>query len=177
MATGALSGGNVEGEIRKKIIEDDLVYGIAACPPKLFYNVPLAVSLWFVRKTKPESMKRKVLFIYAKKMFKQISRRQVVLTENHIAKIVEKFRMFENGEPEDKINEVGFAKVATIEDIAKNGYTLTPGRFVGIRADEDEIPFEEKMKTYSNELSVLLKEEEKLTRRVREVFDALDLQV
>jgi type I restriction enzyme M protein len=177
MATGALSGGNVEGEIRKKIIEDDLVYGIVACPPKLFYNVPLAVSLWFVRKTKPESMKRKVLFIYAKKMFKQISRRQVILTEEHVAKIVEKFRMFEAEEPEDKINEVGFAKVVAIEEIGKNGYALTPGRYVGIREDEDETPFEEKMKSYSEELADLLHEEEELTGKIRQVFTTLGFQV
>jgi type I restriction enzyme M protein len=177
MAMGALSGGNVEGEIRRKIVEDDLVYGIVACPPKLFYNVPLAVSLWFVRKMKPESMKRKVLFIYAKKLFKQISRRQVILTEEHIAKIVEKFRMFEAGEPEDKINEVGFAKVATIEEIGKNGYALTPGRYVGIKEDEDEVPFEGKMRSYSEELASLLREEEELTNKIKEVFNALGFSV
>jgi len=137
----------------------------------------LAVSLWFVRKTKPESMKRKVLFIYAKKMFKQISRRQVVLTEEHIARVVEKFRMFENGEPEDKINEVGFAKVATIDEIEKNGYALTPGRYVGIKTEEDETPFEERMKGYSTELSRLLAEEEELRKKVREVFEALGFPV
>ncbi|MBC7091242.1 MAG: type I restriction-modification system subunit M [Nitrososphaeria archaeon] len=177
MATGALSGGNVEGEIRRKIVEDDLVYGIVACPPKLFYNVPLAVSLWFLRKTKPESMKRKVLFIYAKKMFKQVSRRQVVLTEEHIARIVEKFRMFENGMPEEKINEVGFAKIAPIDEIEKNGYTLTPGRYVGIKAEEEETPFEEKMKIYSAELSKLLAEERELTERIKELFNALGYSV
>jgi type I restriction enzyme M protein len=177
MAMGALSGGNVEGEIRKKIVDDDLVYGIVACPPKLFYNVPLAVSLWFLRRTKPESMKRKVLFIYAKKMFKQISRRQVVLTEEHIARIVEKFRMFETGEPEEKINEVGFAKVATIDDIEKNGYTLTPGRYVGIKAEEEETPFEERMKSYSTELSKLLAEERELAEKIKEVFNALGYSV
>jgi type I restriction enzyme M protein len=177
MAMGALSGGGVEGEIRKKIIEDDLVYGIVACPPKLFYNVPLAVSLWFLRKTKPENMKRKVLFIYAKKMFKPVSRRQVVLTEEHIAKIVEKFRMFENGKPEEKINEVGFAKVATIDEVGKNGYALTPGRYVGIKAEEDETPLKEKMEAYSKELSELLNQEEKLIEKIREVFAALGYRV
>lgn len=132
MANGALSGGGVEGEIRKKIIEDDLVYGIIACPPKLFYNVSLPVSLWFLRKSRPAQMKGKVLFIYAKKMFKAISRRQVIFTEEHLAKMVDKFRMFENGQSDDKINEIGFAKVATIQDIAKNGYVLTPGGMLGL---------------------------------------------
>ena len=177
MATGALSGGNVEGAIRRNIIEDDLVYGVVACPPKLFYNVPLAVSLWFIRKSKPECMKRKALFIYAKKTFKQISRRQVILTEEHIERITEKFKMFEAGEPEDKIDEVGFAKVVTIGDIEKNGYVLTPGRFVGIKAEEDETPFEDRMKAYSVELSNLLAEEEELTQRVKETLGSLGYKV
>ncbi|MCM8811200.1 MAG: SAM-dependent methyltransferase, partial [Candidatus Omnitrophica bacterium] len=177
MANGALSTSGIEGEIRRRIIEDDLVYGIVACPSKLFYNVTLPVSLWFLRKSKPDHMKGKVLFIYAKKMYKQISRRQVIFTDEHIEKIVEKFRMFERGEPEEKINEIGFAKVADLEEIEKNGFVLTPGRYVGIKIEEDEIPFEEKMKSYSEELSKLLKEEEELTQKVKEVFKALNFEI
>ena len=85
--------------------------------------------------------------------------------------------MFEAGVPEEEINEVGFAKVATLEEIAKNGYVLTPGRYVGIKINDDGIPFEEKMKTYSEELSKLLREEEELTGKVREVFKALGFGV
>jgi len=177
MANGALSVGNQEGEIRKKIIEDDLVYGIIATPPKMFYTVSLPVSLWFLRKSKPENMKRKILFIYAKKMFKPISRKQNIFTEEHIAKIVEKFRMFENGEPEDKINEIGFAKVATIEEVAKNGYVLTPGRYVGIKTDEEDASFEEKMKEYSRELSDLIRKEIELTNKIKEVFKSLGWEI
>ncbi len=177
MANGALSGGNAEGEIRKKIIEDDLVYGIIATPAKLFYTVSLPASLWFLRKSKPEHMKGKTLFIYAKKMFKPISRKQVIFTDEHIEKIVAKFRMFEQGESEDMINETGFAKVATIEEMAKNGYVLTPGRYVGIKEVEDETSFEEKMSTYSEELSALLEEDKELTRKIREIFDTLGFKL
>ena len=177
MANGALSGCGVEREIRKKIIEDDLVYGVVACPAKLFYNVSLSVSLWFLRKSKPDHMKSRVLFIYAKNIFKPISRRQVVLTEEHITKIVEKFRVFGKGEPAENINEVGFAKVATQEDIAKNGYVLTPGRYVGIKMVEDEAAFEDKLKAYSEELAKLLREEEELTGNVKKVFKALNFKV
>jgi type I restriction enzyme M protein len=177
MANGALSIGGIEGEIRKKIIENDLIYGIVATPPKMFYTVSLPASLWFLRKEKPEHMRGKVLFIYAKKLFKPISRRQNVFTDEHIAKIVEKFRMFERREPEEKINEVGFAKVATIEEIAKNGYVLTPGRYVGIKFDEEDEPFEEKMKKYSEELLELLKREKELNYKIREVFKAFGLEV
>ena len=118
-------------------------------------------------------MKNKVLFIYAKKMYKQISRRQVTFTEEHINRIVEKFRLFEQGADEENINEVGFAKVATIEDIEKNGWVLTPGRYVGIKIEDDGIPFEKKMEEYSKELRVLLKEEEKLNKKIKDVFKAL----
>ena len=177
MANGALSVGGVEGEIRRKIIQDDLIYGIIATPPKMFYTVSLPASLWFIRKTKPEHMKGKILFIYAKKMYKPISRKQNIFTEEHIAKIVEKFRMFERGEPEEKINEIGFARVATIEEVAKNGYVLTPGRYVGIKLDEEDISFEEKMSQYSKELSELLRKEAELTKKIREVFKSLGWEV
>jgi len=177
MANGALSVGGVEGEIRRKIIQDDLIYGIIATPPKMFYTVSLPASLWFIRKTKSEHMKGKILFIYAKKMYKPISRKQNIFTEEHIAKIVEKFRMFERGEPEEKINEVGFAKVATLEEVAKNGYVLTPGRYVGIKLDEEDVSFEEKMSQYSKELSELLRKEAELTEKIREVFKSLGWEV
>ncbi len=177
MANGALSTGGVEGKIRERIIKNDFVYGIVATPAKLFYTVSLPVSLWFLRKNKPDHMKEKVLFIYAKNMYKPISRRQVIFTEEHINKIVEKFRMFEAGEDEEEINELGFAKVATIEEIKKNGWVLTPGRYVGVKIEDDGIPFEEKMKEYSKELSKLFKEEEELTEKIKEVFKALGFEV
>jgi type I restriction enzyme M protein len=177
MANGALSVGGVEGEIRRKIIQDDLIYGIIATPPKMFYTVSLPASLWFIRKTKPEHMKGKILFIYAKKMYKPISRKQNIFTEEHIAKIVEKFRMFERGEPEEMINEVGFAKIATLEEVAKNGYVLTPGRYVGIKLDEEDVSFEEKMSQYSKELSELLRKEAELTEKIRVVFKSLGWEV
>jgi type I restriction enzyme M protein len=177
MANGALSGGNAEGEIRKKIIEDDLVWGVVACPPKLFYNVPLAVTLWFARKSKPAHMRRKVLFVYARKLYKQVSRRQVVITDKDIARIVEKFRLFGAGRPEEEINEVGFAKVTSLETISRNRYVLTPGRYVGIKIEEDQTPFPERMKAYSEELSKLLSEEEPLKSKVREVFSSLGYEV
>jgi len=172
MADGALSGGNAEGEIRKKLIKDDLVYGIVACPPKLFYNVSLPVSLRFLRKNKPEDMKEKVLSINAKDLYTQISRRQNEMRDEHIARIVDKFRLFEDGELE-KVDETGFAKVATAEKIAKNGHVPTPGRYVGVKLELDDESFDEKMRVYSEEVSKLLKEEGELSEKVRGIFEAL----
>lgn len=118
-----------------------------------------------------------MLFIYAKNIYKPISRRQVIFTEEHINKIVKKFRKFEAGEDEEEINELGFAKVATIEEIEKNGWVLTPGRYVGVKIEDDGIPFEEKMKEYSKELSKLFEEEKELTEKIKEVFKALGFEV
>lgn len=83
-----------------------------------------------------------------------------------------KVQAFRGGEL-DKIDEVEFAKVATLEEIAKNGYVLTPGRYVGVKLDLDDESFDEKMKIYSEELSKLLKEEEELKEKIRGVFEAL----
>ena len=117
-------------------------------------------------------------FIYlCKKTFKPISRRQVAFTEKHIAKMVKKFRMFEAREDEEKIDEVGFAKVATIKDIRKDGHVLTPGRYASIKIGDNGIPFEKKMEEYSQQLRLLLKEEEELTKKVCEVFKALGWEI
>ena len=64
-----------------------------------------------------------------------------------------------------------------LEEIKNNGYVLIPGRYVGIKLEEDEIPFEEKMKEYSTQLAELLKEEEKLSKKIKEVFKALGWEV
>jgi type I restriction enzyme M protein len=118
-------------------------------------------------------MKDKVLFINAKELYEPISRRQNVMTDEHISRIVQKFRLFEEGKLEE-INEIGFAKVATVEEISKNGYVLTPGRYVGVKLEiDDEQTFDEKMRTYSEELSRLLKEEEELTGKIKEVLNSL----
>jgi len=121
-------------------------------------------------------MKGKVLFVNTKDLYTPISRRQNVMTDGHIAKIVEKFRLFERGEL-DKIDEVEFAKVATLEEIAKNGYVLTPGRYVGVKLDLDDESFDEKMRVYDKELSKLLKEEKELKTKIKEVFDTLGYEM
>ena len=68
MANGALSVGGIEGEIRRRIIEDDLVYGIIVTPPKMFYTVSLPASLWFLRKSKPEHMRGVRFCLYMRKI-------------------------------------------------------------------------------------------------------------
>jgi type I restriction enzyme M protein len=159
LANGALStqsGG--EGDIRKKIIVDDLIEGIVAMPTQLFYSVTIPVTLWFI--TKGKKQKGKTVFIDARKMGHMVDRSHRDFSEEDIQKLSDTFEAFQNGTLED---EKGFCSVATLQDIAKQDYILTPGRYVGIEEQEDDgEPFDEKMTSLTTELYGLFEESHKL---------------
>ena len=128
LANGSLSsqsGG--EGEIRKNIVNADLVECIVAMPSQLFYTTGIPVSLWFLSKNKKQ--KGKTLFIDARNMGTLVTRKLRELTNEDIAKIADTYNAFCDGTLED---EKGFCAVVTTEDIEKQDYILTPGRYVGI---------------------------------------------
>ncbi len=172
MANGALAVGGRDGEIRKKIIEDDLIDIIIACPPKLFYNVGLPVSLWFVSKNKNNGRFRKrigeTLFIDARETFEPISRKQVIFTEENIQKIAETVRAWRGENHGSEYKDIaGFCKAVKKDEIVKNGYVLTPGRYVGIAEEEDDgVPFEAKMKKLQGELKQCFEEGKKLEKEI-----------
>lgn len=174
MANGALAVSGKEGEIRKKIIEDDLVDVIIACPPKLFFNVTLPVSLWFVTKNKElgryRNRKGETLFIDAKNEFEQISRKQVIFNDKQIQKIANTVRAWRGQEGVGEYKDIpGFCKVTTLEEIAKNGYVLTPGRYVGVEDEVDDgIPFADKMQKMETDLKKYFHESEKLEKEILE---------
>ncbi|MEI6042533.1 MAG: N-6 DNA methylase [bacterium] len=158
MPNGALAVSGKEGELRQKLIEADLVDVIISCPSKLFYNVSLPVSLWFLSKNKGGDRFRKrsgeTLFIDARDTFEQISRKQVVFNEKNIKKITDTVKAWREESGVEKYEDIsGFCKSANLEEIKKNGYVLTPGRYVGLADVEDDgISFEEKMQKLSVEL-------------------------
>ena len=180
MANGALAVSGREGEIRRKIIEEDLIDVIIACPPKLFYNVALPVSLWFASKNKKNGRFRdrtgETLFIDAREIFEQISRKQVIFTKEHIQKIADTVRTWrgENGAGEYK-DIAGFCKAAKKEEIAKNGYVLTPGRYVGVAEEEDDgVPFKDKMDKLSGELKEYFNEGAELEKKILDNFKKIN---
>ncbi|WP_101908558.1 type I restriction-modification system subunit M [Marasmitruncus massiliensis] len=170
LANGSLSsqsGG--EGEIRKKIIEDDLVEGIVAMPPQLFYTTQIPVSLWFLNRAKKQP--GKTLFIDARNMGTMISRRLREMADEDIAKIADTFIAFEEGTLAD---EAGFCAAASTEEIAKQDYILTPGRYVGLAEQEDDgEPFEEKMARLTSELSNLFAQSHELEDEIRRRLGAI----
>ena len=174
LANGALStqsGG--EGEIRRKIIEAALVEGIVAMPTQLFYSVTIPVTLWFI--TKGKKQKGRTLFIDARKMGHMVDRKHRDLSESDIARLADTFAAFQNGTLKD---EKGFCAVATTEEIAKQDYILTPGRYVGIEEQEDDgEPFEEKMTRLTAELSGMFKKSRALEDEIREKLGAIGYDI
>ena len=174
LANGALSSQTSgEGEIRKNIIEADLIEGIVALPTQLFYSVTIPVTLWFISKNKKQ--KGKTLFIDARKMGYMVDRKHRDFTEEDIEKLADTFTAFQEG----TLEEVkGFCAIATTEDIAKQDYILTPGRYVGIEEQEDDgEPFEDKMKRLTSELSDMFDKSHKLEDEIRKKLGAIGYEV
>jgi len=174
LANGSLSsqsGG--EGDIRRKIIEADLVDCIVAMPSQLFYTTQIPVSLWFLAKNKKQ--KGKTLFIDARKMGTMVTRKLRELTDEDIQKIAETYNAFAKG----TLEEVkGFCAVATTQEIAAQDYILTPGRYVGIEEQEDDgEPFEEKMARLTAELSGLFERSHELEEEIRQRLGAIGYEV
>ena len=174
LANGALSTqSSGEGEIRKKIIEDDLIEGIIAMPTQLFYSVTIPVTLWFI--TKGKKQKGKTLFIDARKMGHMVDRKHRDFTDEDIQKLADTFETFQKGTLEDV---PGFCKVADIQDIEKQDYILTPGRYVGIEEQEDDgEPFEEKMTRLTSELSEMFAKSRELEDEIRKKLGAIGYEI
>lgn len=174
LANGALSTqSSGEGEIRKRIIEDDLIEGIVAMPTQLFYSVTIPVTLWFISKNKKQ--KGKTLFIDARKMGFMVDRKHRDFSDEDIAKLADTFTAFQNGELEEV---KGFCAVATTGEIAKQDYILTPGRYVGIEEQEDDgEPFNEKMKRLTSELSEMFEKSHELENEIREKLGAIGYDI
>jgi len=174
LANGALSsqsGG--EGEIRRRIIEDDLVEGIVALPTQLFYSVTIPVTLWFITKNKRQ--KGKTVFIDARKMGYMVDRKHRDFSDEDIQKIAGTFAAFQEGALEDV---KGFCAVKTTADIAAQDFILTPGRYVGIeeQADDGE-PFEQKMTRLTGELSQMFDKSHELENEIRKSLGAIGYEV
>lgn len=174
LANGSLSsqtGG--EGTIRENIIKADLVEGIIAMPSQLFYTTGIPVSLWFLNRSKKRV--GKILFIDARNMGTMVSRKLRELTEDDILKIADTFNKFKDGTLE---NEKGFCAEVSIDELGKQDYILTPGRYVGIAdAEDDGEPFEEKMERLTTELSGLFAQSHDLEEEIRKQLGSIGFTI
>ena len=183
LANGSLSSmTSNEGEIRKNIVEADLVDCIVALPDKLFYNTMIPACLWFISRDKKDNKfkdrRGKILFIDARKMGVMVDRRHRELTDEDIKKIADTYHAW-RGENKLEYKDIpGFCKSATLEEVRKHDYILTPGRYVGFEEqEEDEEAFEEKMKKLTSELAKQMQESKKLDEEIKKNLEMLGWRV
>ena len=169
LANGSMSSNQSgEGEIRKAIIEADLVDCMVALPGQLFYSTQIPVCLWFLMRNKKNGRFRdrrgETLFIDARKLGSMVDRTHRELTDDDLAKVAGTYHAWRGDKDAGKYEDIpGFCKAAKLDDIRKHGHVLTPGRYVGAEAAEDDgEPFEEKMQR----LAATLREQQKEAARL-----------
>jgi len=195
LANGSMSSNQSgEGDIRKAIIEADLVDCMVALPGQLFYSTQIPVCLWFLTRNKNDGKRRdrrkQTLFIDARKLGTLIDRVHRELTDEDIARIAGIYHAWrgdqltpsplagEGGGEGAYQDTLGFCKSATTTEIATHGYVLTPGRYVGAEEiEEDSEPFEEKMARLVAELSEQFDVSAKLEKAIAKNLRGLGYEV
>ena len=153
LANGSMSSQQSgEGDIRKNLVEADLVDCMVALPGQLFYSTQIPACLWFLSRDRKDGGFRdrrgEILFIDARNMGEMVDRTHRELTDTDIARIAATYHAWRGEKDAGKYEDVpGFCKSATLEEVRKHKYVLTPGRYVGVEPEEDDgEPFDEKMK-------------------------------
>jgi len=182
LANGSMSSNQSgEGEIRRAIIDADLVDCMVALPGQLFYSTQIPACLWFLARDRKNERFRdrrgETLFIDARKMGVLIDRVHRELTAEEIANIAAAYHAWRGDAGAGIYEDVpGFCKSATVEEIKKNGYVLTPGRYVGSEAAEDDgEPFEEKIRILKARLEEQFLESARLEAEIRANLKVMNL--
>lgn len=192
LANGSLSSNTSgEGEIRKRLIEADLVECIVALPKQLFYNTGIPACIWFLRRERTER-RGEILFIDASEMGYMKDRVHREFTDEDMDKISSTYHNWRNAPqpPEGGVQKShlgdlkvyedtkGFCKSAKLADIEKHGYVLTPGRYVGITdVIDDGIPFEDKMRELTAKLSEQMKKEKELDEEIKKQLAKIGFEI
>jgi type I restriction enzyme M protein len=174
LANGSMSSQQSgEGEIRREIIEADLVDCMVALPGQLFYSTQIPVCLWFIARDKKNGRFRdrrgETLFIDARKLGRLEDRVHRTLDPEDIAKIAGTYHAWRGDRDAGECEDVpGFCKGATLDGIRNHGHVLTPGRYVGAAvAEDDDVPFEERFRTLTARLEEQFAEGDQLTATIR----------
>jgi type I restriction enzyme M protein len=163
-----------EGEIRKALIENDLIDCIVNLPAKLFLNTQIPACLWFLRKNK-QKQKGKTLFIDARNLGFLVNRRTKEFTDYDINQIATTYHNW-RASNSDYQDISGFCKEATIEEIKCLNYAVTPGRFVGLSDDEDDFNFAERFSSLKTELQIQIAEEDALNKLIAKNLSKIKIE-
>ena len=182
LANGSMSTATSgEGDIRRALVEADAVGCMIALPGQLFYSTQIPACLWFLARNKNPSedcrdRRGEVLFIDARKLGRMIGRTRKEFSDEDIARIADTYRAW-SGAPDAAPyeNEPGFCKSATLEEIREHSYVLTPGRYVGAAAAEDDgVPFEERFAELKETLAEQFAEAEELSTVIQQKLEEVD---
>ncbi len=182
LANGSLSSQTSgEGDIRRSLVEHDLVDCIVALPKQLFYNTGIPACIWFLSRKHTGNGDRKrtgeILFIDASEVGHMADRTHKEFTDEDMAMIANVYHEWRKGggSYEDK---KGFSKSATIEDITKHNFVLTPGRYVGIPDEVDDgVPFEKKIADLTATLKQQMEKEEELNEEIKKQLRKIRLKI
>lgn len=184
MANSAADARGSELEIRKKLIQSGAVDVIVSVGPNFFYTVTLPATLWFFDKGKPEALRDKVLFLDARHIYRQIDRAHREFTPEQVEFLANVVRLYRGKEPEfmrgsekllkEKFPKLkyadvpGLCKVATRKEIEAQGWSLNPGRYVGVAPGEEvsDADFKEQFEQLTEELETLNAEARELEDRI-----------
>jgi type I restriction enzyme M protein len=173
LANGSMSTSTTtEFEIRKNIIEADLIDCMIAMPGQLFYTTQIPVCLWFVARNKKNGKFRdrrgSILFIDARKMGYLVDRVHRELTDEDISNIAKAYHAWRGEEDAGEYCDIpGFCKSERVDIVKSHNYVLTPGRYVGTEAIEDDSePFDDKMNRLTDQLGEQFKESAKLEKQI-----------
>ena len=184
LANGSMSSNTSgEGEIRKNIVEADLVDCMVAMPGQLFYTTQIPVCLWFLSRNKKPSNRRdrngEILFIDARNMGTLVDRVHRELTDEDIKKISDTYHAWRGQTNCGTYEDVaGFCKAVNVDEVRQHGCVLTPGRYVGIEeAEADGEPFDEKMARLTDQLAVQFAKSRDLESEIRNQLAQIGLEV
>ncbi|MDC2988147.1 type I restriction-modification system subunit M [Prochlorococcus sp. AH-736-J10] len=171
LANGSMSSNTSnEGKIREEMVRKDVVEVMVALPGQLFLNTGIPVCLWFLTNDKTQKgrdRRGETLFIDARQMGTMKNRVERILTNEDISKISDTVQSWRNNNEYEDV--AGFCYKAKFEEIEKNGFVLTPGRYVGAPEEKDDgVPFDEKMKRLTSLLKEQQKEGSKLDQQITE---------
>lgn len=182
LANGSMSSQQSgEGDIRKAMIEADVVDAMVALPGQLFYSTQIPACLWILARNKTANGHRdrrgEILFIDARRQGHMIDRVRREFSEDDIAKIARAYTSWRAKDPETPYEDVlGFCKAVKLETVREHGHVLTPGRYVGSEAEEDDgVSFDEKFEALREKLGEEFKEGEELTEAVRQKLSLVSI--
>lgn len=189
LANGALSGEGVELEIRKQLVENNLVEAIIILPRNLFYTTDISVTLWILNKNKKartvnqngkiknlRNRENEILFMDLRQMGSPYEKKYIELTQSDRDKATQTFHAWQS-EKSDYKNVPEFCYSATKEEVAQKGYNLVPSRYIEFVNRDETFDFDTNMKTLQTELSALLKQEEESKKELLGVFKNLGYEI